>query len=296
MSDQETELRRHLETHVRALADRIGERNVARPAALEAAARYLEGAFEELGHAVERQVVEPHGVRNLGVELAGRSLADEIVLAGAHYDSVFGSPGADDNATGTAAVLEIARLLEGSRLARTVRLVLFVNEEPPFFLTEAMGSRHYAARSRERDERIVAMLSLETLGYYSDREGSQRYPFPFGLLYPSRADFVGFVSNIGSRSLLRRCVGSFRRTTAFPSEGLAAPAWIPGVSWSDHSSFWEQGYPAVMVTDTALYRYPAYHTAADTPDRVDFDRLARVVAGLARVVVDLAGDDELARR
>jgi hypothetical protein len=140
------------------------------------------------------------------------------------------------------------------------------------------------------------MLSLETLGYYSDREGSQRYPFPFGLLYPSRADFVGFVSNIGSRSLLRRCVGSFRRTTAFPSEGLAAPAWIPGVSWSDHSSFWEQGYPAIMVTDTALYRYPAYHTAADTPDRVDFDRLARVVAGLARVVVDLAGDDELARR
>ncbi len=288
---EEAEIQHRLEEHVRALAGRIGERNMFRPAPLEAAARYLERALVSLGYGVEAQAFEAREqvVRNVEAALGGGSLAGEIVIVGAHYDSVIGSPGANDNASGTAAVLELARLLRGRASARTVRFVFFVNEEPPFYLTEDMGSRRYAARAREHGERIVAALSLETIGYYTDAEGSQRYPFPFSLFYPSRGNFVGFVGNLRSRDLARGCLASFRRRAAFPSEGLAAPGWITGIGWSDHSSFWEHGYPGVMVTDTALFRYGPYHTAEDTPDKVRFDRAARVVAGLARVVIDLAG-------
>jgi len=288
LSADEAELRRRLERHVRALAGEIGERGMTRPGSLEAAARYLEQQLQELGHTVEAQEVQGPAVRNLVVELRGTVEAEEIVVVGAHYDSVPGCPGANDNASGTAAVLELARLFKGHRPSRTLRLALFVNEEPPYFLTDAMGSRRYAARSKARGERITAMLSLETIGYYSDAERSQQYPAPFSAFYPSRGDFIGFVSNLPGAPLLRRCVAAFRRTTAFPSEGLAAPGWITGIGWSDHSSFWEHGYPAVMVTDTAPFRYPDYHAPSDTPDKLSFDRMARVVAGLARVVEDLA--------
>jgi hypothetical protein len=164
-----------------------------------------------------------------------------------------------------------------------------VNEEPPFYLTGEMGSLVHARLARQRGEAIVAMLSIETVGYYTDAERSQHYPFPFGLLYPSQGNFVGFVGNLGSRGLVRRAIGAFRRAAAFPSEGLAAPAFIPGIGWSDHWSFWQQGYPAAMVTDTAVFRYGPYHTKADTPEKVSYDALARVVAGLERVVADLAG-------
>jgi hypothetical protein len=133
------------------------------------------------------------------------------------------------------------------------------------------------------------MLSLETIGYYSDQPGSQRYPFPLGLFYPGSGHFIAFVSNLRSRSLLHRALGAFRRHARFPSEGVAAPAFIPGLDWSDHWSFWEQGYPAIMVTDTALYRYPWYHSVQDTPERIDYERLARVVAGLHGMLRELAG-------
>jgi hypothetical protein len=171
-----------------------------------------------------------------------------------------------------------------------VRFVFFVNEEPPFFMTSDMGSLRYARRCRDRGERIVAMLSLETMGCFSDEEGSQRYPFPFSLLYPSRGNFIAFVGNLASRRLVRLAVGSFRRHASIPSEGAAAPGWITGIGWSDHWSFWKQGYPAVMVTDTALFRYEHYHTSLDTPDRVQYGQLARVVAGLEKVIVDLASE------
>jgi peptidase M28-like protein len=284
LTAEEQELERRLAEHVRALAGEIGERSMTRPGSLEAAARYLERQLREHGYAVESQEVAPPSARNLAAELRGGARAEEIVIAGAHYDSVFGSPGANDNASGTAAVLELARLFKGRGLQRTLRFVLFVNEEPPYFLGDAMGSRRYAARSKERGENVTAMLSLETIGYYSDAEGSQKYPAPFSLFYPSRGDFIGFVGNLGSASLVRRCVGAFREGTRFPSEGLAAPEFVPGIGWSDHSSFWEQGYPAVMVTDTAPFRYPDYHLGSDTPDKLRYDRMARVVLGLARVV------------
>jgi Zn-dependent M28 family amino/carboxypeptidase len=236
----------------------------------------------------QRFRVEAVEMRNIEVEVAGGSRASEIVLIGAHYDSVAGSPGANDNGSGVAAMLELARLLKTSAPGRTLRFVAFVNEEPPFFMGDAMGSRQYTRRSKERGENVVAMFSLETIGYYSDEPGSQRYPFPLGLFYPSTGNFIGFVSNLSSRPLLREALASFRRHARIPSEGVAAPAWIPGIDWSDHRSFWQEGWPALMVTDSALYRYPHYHTGQDTPDKVDYERLARVVTGLQGMVRDLA--------
>jgi Zn-dependent M28 family amino/carboxypeptidase len=292
LSETEAEIQRRLERHVQALAGQVGERNLRRAGSLDAAARYLDGILRGLGFVVAAQEfeVEKTKVVNLESALGGGALHDQILLVGAHYDSVVGCPGANDNGSGAAAVLELARLLAHERLPRTLRFALFVNEEPPYYLGDAMGSRRYARRCRARGESIVAMLCLEAIGYYTDAPRSQLYPVPFGLVYPSTGNFIGFVGNLASRGLVRRCVRSFRRSTPFPSEGLAAPGWIAGVGWSDHSSFWEQGYPAVMVTDTALFRYAPYHTSEDTPEKIRYDHMARVVAGLARVLVDLARD------
>jgi hypothetical protein len=280
----------NLRQHVEAIASR--EHNVInKPAELEGAARHVEFTLFGHGYQVDTQrfQVERDEARNVEVELPGGARAGEIVVVGAHYDSALGAPGANDNGSGVAALLELARILRDSKPARTLRFVAFVNEEPPFYRGDAMGSRQYAKRCRERGENIVAMLSLETIGYYSDRPGSQRYPFPLSFFYPSTGRFLAFVSNLSSRGLLHEAIASFRRHAQFPSEGVAAPAFIPGVDWSDHWSFWQEGYPALMVTDTAPYRYPHYHTAEDTPDKVNYEALARVVKGLEGMLRDLAG-------
>lgn len=286
----EGEIAANLRRHVQVLGGDIGERNVFRPDKLEAAAAYVEAELRALGLEPERQEYVANGqtVRNIDVSIPGSTAPGEVVVVGAHYDSVRGAPGANDNASGVAAVLEIARLLKGGPPpARTVRFVAFVNEEPPFFQTDLMGSVVYAKRCRARGEKIVAMLTPETIGCYSDAKGSQHYPFPLNAVYPSTGNFIAFVGESGSAGLVARCVESFRSHTRFPSEGAAAPASIEGVGWSDHWAFSRQGYPALMVTDTAPFRYAHYHTAEDTPDKLDYDRTARVVAGLARVVQDL---------
>ena len=294
---EEAAARTRLEGHVVALAGRIGERHYARPDALEAAARYVEDELRALGYEVRRQPYRANGqeFRNLEVTVPGGARADEVVVVGGHYDSVVGTPGADDNATGVAALLELARHFRGRRTAppaRTLRLVAFVNEEPPFFLGDAMGSSVYAREAKRRGDRVAAMLSLESIGYYRDEPGSQQYPPPLGSFFPDRGDFIGFVGNVASRALVRRCVETFRGAVQFPSEGVAAPSQIPGVYWSDHDSFWKEGWEAVMITDTAPFRNPHYHSASDTPNNVDFDRLARVVRGVTAVVEALVDGDD----
>jgi hypothetical protein len=290
LSDKEQLIHDNLKRHVAALAGRIGERNVWRPESMAAAASYIRTMFEDAGYEVSAQPFPSRGVsvNNLEAVLPGHGATDEIIVVGAHYDSVAGSPGADDNASGVAALLELARLLAGTALPRTVRFVAFANEEAPFFYGNEMGSNLYAARAHSQGERIEAMLSLETIGYYTDQPGSQRYPFPFSYLYPDTGNFIGFVGNLSSRSLVRRAIGVFRASTAFPSEGVAAPSGMEGVHWSDHWSFWEAGYPAIMVTDTAPFRYPHYHTSTDMPEQLDYTGLARVTGGLAEVVGVLA--------
>lgn len=289
LTADETQLAANLRRHVEAIASR--EHNlVNEPARLDAAARYIEVTLAGFGYAVHAQRFPVgHGeARNVEAELPGGGHADEIVVVGAHYDSVAGAPGANDNGSGVAALLELARLLQESKPARALRFVAFANEEAPYYRSDAMGSWQHARRCRARGDTIVAMFSLETIGYYADRPGTQRYPFPLSLFYPSTGNFIAFVSNLSSRALLHEAIGSFRRHAAFPSEGVAAPASVPGVDWSDHWSFWQEGYPALMVTDTALYRYPHYHTAEDTPDKVNYEALARVVKGLEGMLRDLA--------
>jgi Zn-dependent M28 family amino/carboxypeptidase len=212
-------------------------------------------------------------------------------LAGAHYDSVRGSPGANDNASGVSGLLEIGRAMAGQSLRRTVRLVAFVNEEPPFFYWGDMGSGQYARAARQRGDDIRLMMSLEMLGAYGGQRRSQRYPPIVGWFYPDRANFIAFVSDLPSRPVLKRTVEAFRRVSGFPSEYLAAPSLVPGISWSDHLSFWRQGYPALMVTDTAFYRYAHYHKAQDTPEKLDHASMAQVVEGLAKAIIALANDE-----
>ena len=284
-----------LKKHVHALAAEIGERNVRCPAALAAAEAYIEKQWRAQGHAVaaQRYTVEGWDSANLEISIPGTGRPDEIIVVGAHYDSVQGSPGADDNASAVAALLEISRLLSGIRSARTLRLVAFVNEEPPFFFWGNMGSAVYAKAARQRGDDIRAMFSLEMLGCYSDERNSQRYPPLLRHFYPDRGNFIGLVSNLRSRTLLKKTVGAFRRQSDFPAESAALPAWVPGVAWSDQLSFWRQGYRGVMVTDTAFFRYPYYHTALDTPDRLDYARLSDVTAALARTFADLANGGTL---
>ena len=298
LTEVQLALRDSLLSDVETLAGEIGPRGVMEPEALAAAAAFIEQSLADAGYEVARQCVEFGGTSscNIEAERRGGRLADEIVVIGGHYDSVLVEsqpcPGANDNASGAAATLALARAFAEQSPQRTVRFVLFVNEEPPFFQNPYMGSWIYAKRCKERNENIVAMLSLETIGYYSDEPGSQKYPFPLGLLYPSTGNFITFVGNVGSRNLVRQSIGSFRRHAKFPSEGGALPGSMPGVGWSDHWAFWQEGYPAIMVTDTAPYRYPHYHEPTDTPDKLDYDRMARVVDGLERVVVDLANPNQ----
>ncbi len=283
-------LTERLRGHVKVLAQDIGERHIRRPSALAAAARYIERALASSHRDVVRQTYRLHGYEcaNLEVEHRGQDIAREIILVGAHYDTVEGSPGADDNASGVAAMIEIAQLLSGCRLRRSVRCTAFVNEEPPFFHSRQMGSAVYARAARARGDDIKVMMSLEMLGYYSARLGTQRYPPLLGFFYPDRGNFVAFVSNLRSRRELAMLHDAFRSHSTFPSERLASPSIVPGVSWSDQLSFWRAGYPAVMVTDTAFYRYPHYHAPTDTPDKLNYTMLARVTRGLAAAIISIA--------
>jgi hypothetical protein len=287
LSVEETKLRDELAADVRALASEIGERNTSRYPQLQAAADYIERAFAGAGFQPRRDSyeIDGKGCDNIEAEIRGSS---EIVVIGAHYDSVFGSPAANDNGSGVAALLALARRFAGSQPTRTIRFVAFTNEEQPHFLHGDMGSLVYARRCKQRGENIVAMMSLETIGYFSDAHGSQRYPVPgLNLFYPDRGKFIAFVGNVASRALVRETVGAFRQHATIASEGAALPGGIPGVGWSDHWSFWQSGYPAVMVTDTAPFRYPDYHRPTDTADKLDYDAIARVVSGLELVVREL---------
>jgi len=296
LSPAEVVLREELRADVQKLAGEIGERNMWHYAALNAAADFIEDSFLQAGLRTRRDSYETGGqpCHNIEAEISGIqegaavSSPPPIIIIGAHYDSVFGSPGANDNGTGVAAMLALARRFARAKPKQTLRFVAFVNEEPPYFLSGEMGSQVYARRCKERGDKISGMISLETIGYFSDAPQSQTYPSPgLGMFYPNVGNFIGFVSNVKSRVLLRRVVTSFRKHAKIPSEGASLPAFIPGVSWSDQWAFWQHGYPAIMVTDTAPFRYPYYHSSNDTPDKLDYDSFTLVVSGMEKVIEDL---------
>ena len=296
LSPDEVALREELRANVQKLAGEIGERNMWHYAALNAAADFIEDSFSRAGLRTRRDSYETGGrpCHNIEAEISGSqqgvavSSPPPIIIIGAHYDSVFGSPGANDNGTGVAAMLALARRFARAKPKQTLRFVAFVNEEPPYLLSGEMGSQVYARRCKERGDKISAMISLETIGYFSDAADSQTYPSPgLGLLYPKVGNFIGFVSNVHSRAMLHRVIALFRKHAKIPSEGASLPAFIPGVSWSDQWSFWQHGYPAIMVTDTAPFRYPYYHSSNDTPDKLDYDRFTLVVSGMEKVIENL---------
>lgn len=281
---------KRLRAHVERLAGDIGERNVFCPDDFAAAAAYIEEEWRTQGYTVEQQRYEAFGLccANMEVTRKSATLSDEIILIGAHYDTVEGSPGANDNASGVAALLEISRMFKAISPAVNFKFVAFANEESPFFMTEKQGSVVYARAAKERGDPIALMVSLETMGFYSEKPGSQRYPPLFNFFYPSAGNFLGFVSDFRSRREMRFFANVFREQSDFPLECAATFRFIPGVSWSDHRSFWRQGYPAMMVTDTAFYRYPYYHSRQDTPEKLNYPELARVTTGLYRTLVAFA--------
>lgn len=281
-----TTLSKRLYQHVYQLATKIGEHNVYHPEALQAARTYITDEWRSQGYDVVEQeyIVQDVPCANLEIVLPGTDCADECIIIGAHYDSVIGAPGANDNSSGVAAILELSRMMLNTRPECTLRFVAFTNEEAPFFSTEDQGAVRYVRVARQRPEKIRLMICLETIGYFSDRPGSQEYPALFRYFYPDRGNFIALVSNFKSRRSMLKLAKHFRAHSDLPLEHVATFSSIPGVSWSDHSAFWNHGYQAVMVTDTAFYRYPYYHTSEDTPDKVDYDRLARVTEGLYRAI------------
>jgi hypothetical protein len=289
LSAEEMTLRDELAADVQKLAGDIGQRNVQHYAQLRAAADFIEQSFNAAGLQTRREGYDVDGKLCENIEAEIRGTTDEVVVIGAHYDSVFGSPGANDNGSGVAALLALARRFGGTSPSRTVRFVAFPNEEPGHFQTASMGSAVYASGCKARGDRITAMMSLETIGYFSSAQGSQVYPIPgLGMIYPKTGNFIAFVGNTASRSLVREALGSFRKSATLPSEGAALPGGIPGVGWSDHWAFWQQGYRAFMITDTAPFRYPHYHARSDTPEKLDYDSMARLVQALRGVVQELA--------
>jgi hypothetical protein len=286
------ELSTRLRRHVTALAGDIGPRTAIRSAELAAARGYIATQLEPLQTASRRTHFEDVGAagahaQNVSFEVSGKSRT-QVVVVGAHYDSIETGPGANDNGSGVSATLELAARFARAPASASLRFVFFANEEPPYFKNPGMGSLVNAANAKRRGDAIVAMLSLETIGYYSDTPYSQHYPWPVGLFYPNRGNFLGFVGDLGSRSLVRAAIGAFRTAEPFPSQGAALPSTFPGVDWSDHWSFRQAGYPAIMLTDTALFRDPNYHRPSDTPDQLDYLRLARVTRGIEAVVRHLA--------
>lgn len=271
-----------LKTHVKKLAGEIGEHNIFHPDALAASAQYITRQWQAQGYDVTPQTYRVKGLEcsNLEITRAGKSHDNEIILVGAHYDSVFGSPGANDNGSGVAALLELSGMFRELQPKVTLRFVAFVNEEPPFFSWNKMGSMIYAKAAKRRKDKIRCMICLETIGCYSNQPGTQQYPPLLKYFYPDTGNFVTFVSNLRSRRVMLQSVNAFRSASEFPVEHIATLEIVPGVSWSDHLAFWRQGYHAFMITDTAFYRYPYYHTAEDTPDKLNYEAFAEMTNGL----------------
>ena len=279
-----------LRQHVRMLTVIIGERSVYRPDNIEKARAYIESFYRDLGLSVENQTYDYENltVANVATEIDSGESRSHRYLLGAHYDSVAGTVGADDNAAAIAVQLETARRLKKiadvNKLKAAVKFVSFVLEEPPTYATRHMGSRVYARKARNEGEQLDGMICLEMVGYFCDEPGCQSYPFPLMFMnYPKAGNFIGIVGNSRSSELTRSMEKAFRRNPELPVVTLTVPlnGWIvPAIRLSDHSSFWNEGYRAVMVTDSAFYRNPHYHLSSDTMDTLDFRRLAELVQSL----------------
>ena len=283
-------LAERLKNHVYKISCEIGDRNLFNQDNLKKTALYIVSQLKDFGYTVSFQDVSADNLeaQNIIAEKKGKKLADQVVIVGAHYDSCF-NPGADDNASGVSALLEIARFTADKEFDRTVKFIAFVNEEPPYFKTPQMGSWVYTRQAKKNNEDIKGAVILESVGYYSDRIYSQRYPAFFGIFYPARGNFVAVVGNFASADLVSRVKKSFKKCCRFPIESLVTFDFLTGVSFSDHWSFWEEKFPAVMITDTAFFINNNYHTSKDTWETLNYDCFAVVVEGFYAVLQRLLG-------
>ncbi len=292
-SSKQMEIQNNLKKTVYFLSNEIGSRGYLQIPSLEKTVDYITSELGLYGYDVSFQSYEFEGktYKNIYVEIKGKKAPEKILVIGAHYDTVTGTPGADDNASGIAGLLETARLLHDRSFDKTVRFVAFVLEEPPLFRSNFMGSYVYARGLKEKGEDIEGMICLEMIGYFTDKPQSQHFPVSFfEWLFPDTGNFIILVSNLQSKGFLSRVKDAFIRGTDLPVESLSTFSIIPGIDFSDHRSFWEFGYEALMVTDTAFYRNPNYHGISDTPETLDYTRMAKVVSGLKSAIEELAFD------
>jgi Zn-dependent M28 family amino/carboxypeptidase len=281
------EIEANLEATVRFLSEEIGPRSYSDLKELNKSADYIEEKLSSYGCDVKRQsfTYMENTYHNIIGKVKGHK-DSEILVIGAHYDTVPGSPGADDNASGIAGLLELARLTAENPVSRTVCFGAFTLEEPPFFKTQHMGSYVYAKNLKENKVKVGGMVSLEMIGYYCEKKGCQYYPFSFfKWFYPEKGNFIAFVGNISSKNFTRKAKHAFQKASVLPVVSLNTVSLVPGVDFSDHSSFWDFDYQAFMVTDTAFYRNPNYHTAGDTADTLDYKKMAFLVSGLKAALI-----------
>lgn len=278
-----------LKAHVQMLSETLTPRDYLNTANLDQVAAYIKAEFERALGRVSEQPYKANGrsYRNV-IASFGPESAERIVI-GAHYDVCQPLPGADDNASGVAGLIELANLLQKTELPMQVELVAYTLEEPPFFRSEAMGSAVHAASLQKQGIAIRAMMSLEMIGYFSDEPGSQKFPNPIlKLLYPSRGNFIAIVGNFGQINLVRKMKRSMRAATSLPVHSINAPGWLPGIDFSDHLNYWKLGFPAVMITDTSFYRNQNYHTAQDTMEKLDYNRMALTVQAVHAAILELS--------
>jgi hypothetical protein len=286
-----SEIRNNLEKTVHVMAGEIGSRGHYQLEELKRTAEYITRELTGYGYTVLEQPYEYKGraYKNVYVEKKGINSPDKILVIGAHYDTVTGTPGADDNASAVAGLLELARLLAHTQLNKTLHFVAFTLEEPPLFRSKYMGSYVYAKGLNQEVKDVDGMICLEMIGYFTDEPESQVFPLPFmRWFYPTTGNFITLVSNIQSRGFLNSVKKGFQKGTDLPVETLSSIALVPGVDFSDHRSFWKFGYDAIMVTDTAFYRNPQYHGIGDVPEILDYERMTEVVLGLKSAVEALA--------
>ncbi|MCE3015122.1 MAG: M28 family peptidase [Pirellula sp.] len=296
MKLDKSQIESQLRLHVDRLAGLIGPRCLQKPKSIAATMGYIEGQWADMGYTSSRECFDAIGdeATNIIVEQVGCKHPEEIILLGAHYDTIYSTPGADDNASAVAVLLEVGRLLRQHQSKRTIRYAAFACEEPPYFNVDAMGSQHHARQSRLRGDKIRGMLCLEMVGYYCDAANSQKVPplIPKWLrrFFPHRGNFLAAVGNMPSWKLCWRFRRGFKRgARSMPLFSVCLPEKINEIRLSDNSSFWDQGYPALMLTDTSFLRNPNYHRATDTPETLDYQRMTDVTLGVASALRYLAG-------
>ena len=281
----------HLRKHVSMLSEEFVPRSCEHVLNLDKCADYIFGHFELAGGQVDVQEYELDGDIYKNVMATFGPKTPSRIVVGAHYDAYRDTPGADDNASGVAGLIELAYLLGNTKLHQQVELVAFTLEEPPYFRTGDMGSARYARELRQQEIDLEAMICLEMIGFFSDEKNSQQFPSALlKLIYPNRGNYIAVIGSVGDRKLIKRVKNSMKGATDLPVYSMCAPKSFPGLDFSDHLNFWNQGYTAVMITDTAFYRNLEYHGANDTLHRLDFDRMAKVVLGTYEAVVQMSND------